>query len=256
MTARSASTSRATPATAPTRRLYYFAGGGWQMPPSSQHWRRCAELVRQVPGLAISVVSAPHAPHSPANVALPQLGIMCASVLKQGEQSGERIVFGGDSSGGNLALCLTLQGLMDDGPGRSPDAVLLICPSVDLRPMSVEGSVKYIFKKDPILTINGHNDEAAKWSKGSDTASPLISPVTADMSMFAKADVKVLGITGGYDILTPDAIELRDKCKDGGVHGAWLEWDKQMHCFPLTFMYRVPEAIEAKNWIVEHLKKI
>ena len=26
------------------KRIYYFSGGGWQSPPSSQHWHNCAKV--------------------------------------------------------------------------------------------------------------------------------------------------------------------------------------------------------------------
>ena len=89
-----------TPKTASTikMRMYYFAGGGWQMPPSSQHWKLCAELANTVPGLAVSMVSPPLAPNSPASDALPQLDVFCTSVLKECKAGGERVIFAGDSS--------------------------------------------------------------------------------------------------------------------------------------------------------------
>jgi len=236
--------------------MYYFAGGGWQMQPSSQHWKFCAELAIKVPGLVVSVVSPPLAPNSPASSTLPMLNKFCASALQQGHQADERVIFGGDSSGGNLALSLALQGLMHDPAGLRPDALLAVCPAVDLQPMKEEGPIKAICKKDPVLTVGSHNREVENWAKDSDRSDPTISPIEADMGLLAKAGVKVIGVTAGYDILTPDALKLREKCQESGVDGVWLHWDKQMHCFPLAYMYRLPESVKAKDWITEQLSGI
>lgn len=236
-------------------RLYYFAGGGWQMPPSSQHWEFCAHLAMEVPGLVVSVVSAPLAPKSPATMTLPQLHSFCISVLDQSADAGERVLFGGDSSGGNIALSLALKGAMKNPPDRSPHGLLLICPACDLNPMREDEEISRIVKKDPVLTARSHNKEAENWCRQSDRSDPLISPVYADMSVLAQAEVHVIGVTGGYDILTPDALKLRDNCQKSGMKGAWLHWERQMHCFPLTFGYHIPEGVQAMEWIVDQLTR-
>ena len=47
---------------------------------------------------------------------------------------------------------------------------------------------------------------------------------------------------------------FRKKLDDCGVEGDWLEWEKQMHCFPLMFSYHVREGVDAKDWIVDILR--
>lgn len=34
------------------------------------------------------------------------------------------------------------------------------------------------------------------------------------------------------------------------MKGDWLEWQKQMHCFPLMFPFHVREAVDAIDWII------
>lgn len=237
--------------------MYYFAGGGWQSPPSGEHWKFCAELARKVPGLTVTIVSSPLAPNAPAASTFPVLRELYDSVLLGAESSGARLAFAGDSSGGNLALCLVLDGLgRREGHARSagpPAAVLAISPAVDLRPMGEIGSLA---RRDPALTVGSHNSEARTWAGEVDPASPWLSPVLADVNALAHAGVRVIGVTGGYDILTPSALEFRDACMTSGVEGAWLQWERQMHCFPLAFTYRLPESVKAKDWVVEQLKTL
>jgi len=39
------------------KRIYYFAGGGWQMPASSDHWVFCAAIAKEVPNAVVTLVS-------------------------------------------------------------------------------------------------------------------------------------------------------------------------------------------------------
>lgn len=239
------------------KRMYYIAGGGWQSPPSGQHWKFCAELVRKVPGLVVTIVSAPLAPASPAATTLPALRKLFASVLGQGsgrDDDAEQVILAGDSSGANIVLSLALDALGKSG-ARQPMTLLIISPAVDLRPMeAATGQARVLARRDPVLTMGSHNSEAAAWAQEMDRTDVCISPVIADVGILAAAGVRLVGVTGGHDILTPAALEFRDECAGRGVSGAWLHWEGQMHCFPLAFMYGLPEAVRAKDWVVEHIR--
>lgn len=246
------------------KRMYYIAGGGWQSPPSGQHWKLCAEVAHRVPGLVVTIVSAPLAPASPAATTLPALRMLFASVLGQsssGRDDREQVILAGDSSGANIVLSLALDALSkskgeEDGAGtRQPTTLLVISPAVDLRPMEVaEGQAQGLARRDPVLTVGSHNSEAAAWAQGLDRADACISPAMADVGVLATAGVRLVGVTGGHDILTPAALRFRDECVGRGVSGAWLHWEGQMHCFPLAFMYGLPEAVRAKDWVVEQIR--
>ncbi|KAF4555151.1 Hypothetical protein D9617_3g022230 [Elsinoe fawcettii] len=235
-------------------RMYYFAGGGWQMPPSSQHWKFCAELVRKVPGLSVTLVSPPLAPKSPAAIAFPMLASWYKAALQRSARAGERVVVAGDSSGGNLALCLALHVLSDNTSVPKPHAILLVSPAVDLRPTQRDDMIQAVSQNDPVLTVESHDSEARTWVGKENPGLPWLSPVTADPSILSKAGVKLLGITGGWDILSPSTLIFRDAARESYVGGAWLHWEKQMHCFPLAFMYGIPEAVQSKDWLVTQLK--
>lgn len=242
------------------KRMYYIAGGGWQSPPSGQHWKFCAELAREVAGMVVTVVSAPLAPASPAATALPALARLLHSALGQGEQ----VILAGDSSGANIVLSLALDMLGKGGEagadaawaGQPVAALLVISPAVDLRPMgAAEEQTRALARRDPVLTVGSHNSEAAAWAAGVvDRSDARISPAAGDAGVLAAAGVRLIGVTGGHDILTPAALVFRDACAGEGVDGAWLHWEGQMHCFPLAFMYGLPEAVRAKEWVVGQLR--
>ncbi|KAF1996987.1 alpha/beta-hydrolase [Amniculicola lignicola CBS 123094] len=254
---------RQTKAKAVTKRVYYFCGGGWQSPPSTQHWQLCAKLARQMPGTSISLVSYPLAPNNPAAEALPMLMRMYRTLLREAEEEGHKVILAGDSSGGNVILSLALEALREDefakesGVGEKniphPVAIMAICPSTDLTRSNPD--IEKLMGCDPILTPDFIKSTAKAWQGDMDPADRKISPINADVSLLAKAGVHVHGVTGGHDILGPDAIVFRKKCEEAGVKGEWLEWEKQMHCFVLTWPYGVPEGREALGWIVDVLKK-
>lgn len=233
------------------KRIYYFAGGGWQMPPSGQHWKLCAEIAKQVPGSVVSVVSYPLAPKSAAPAALPQLLQLYDTVLRKATDENESVTFAGDSSGGNIALSLVLTALAKNESALCPESILAVSPAVDLK--THDPIVQTVNKFDPVLTLDFINERARTWTGDGDPSDPGISPLYADVSLLAKRGIKVYGVTGGYDVLTPDAILFGRKCQEAGVQGEWLNWDKQMHCFPLAWIYGLPEAKEGKNWIMNVL---
>lgn len=260
------------------RRIIYFAGGGWQMPPSNQHWSFCTELVSRMPDTKLTIVSYPLAPKSPVSVAFPQIEKTYKELLKEAARASEAVIVAGDSSGGNIALAVTTWTLQTSQEQESvpPIAILAICPTTDLR--HEHPDIKRVDKVDPVLTFSCINSTARTWcpepsgSSQVDTNSrtdhnekgsrldwsfedPRVSPIQADLGVLARNYVKVHGITGSHDVLGPEAVAFRDKCNKEGIRGEWLAWDGQMHCFPLTFKYGLREGKEAMDFIVDVVQR-
>ncbi|KAF2087588.1 alpha/beta-hydrolase [Saccharata proteae CBS 121410] len=258
-----------------TKRIYYIGGGSWRMPPSPQHWRFCAKLVNQLSNsetsTVVSIISPPLAPAEPAPTALPRLLALYETVMREAESAGERVIWAGDSSGGNIVLAImgeVLRGehqaqgkASEDGSTLDklllPTSLFLICPSVDA--CRTNPVIPSVAKKDPVLSPKASHQHALEWAGDWDPCDPRVSPLQAaveDVALLSKAGVRVDGVTAGFDILSPDAVLLRGKMEGAGVQGEWLEWEKQMHCFPLAWFYGLPEAREALSWIVDRLKKV
>ncbi|KAF2201035.1 alpha/beta-hydrolase [Delitschia confertaspora ATCC 74209] len=256
----------------PKKRLYYIPGSSWQSPPSPHHWKLLASLSHSLyPSISVSLISAPLAPRNPAPVAFPMLMGMYRELLEEAHKSGESIILAGDSSGATLALGVVLETLrMDEEALRESrlaeesredrswggiacaKEVILISPSVDLTRSNP--SICSVAHLDPFLTPAVIQSTAETWYAGLDPVDPRISPLFADISLLRKAGVKIHGVIGGYDILTPDSRLFKEKCTEEGVVGKWLEWERQMHCFPLTGVYGVREGRESVRWIVDVLK--
>ena len=236
-----------------SKRLYYFAGGGWQSPPTGEHWAMIAEIAQQVPDTTVTLISYPLAPSSPAPTSFPAMMILYRTLLRQATEANEAVILAGDSAGGNIILALTLSALLEDPTSPYPTALMALSPSTDLTRSNPD--IEKVAPHDPILRVPFIKSTAKAWCGEWDATDPRVSPLYADVSILAKRGVKVHGVTGGFDILGPDALKFREKCREAGVQGEWLEWDQQMHVFPLMWKYYLPEAMEAKDWICDVMRR-
>lgn len=281
--------------TAPERKkpkhIYFFCGGGFQSPPSEQHWRFAAEVVHKCNTTfdvktTVSIVSVPLAPATRITAAYEALEKLYTGILPStppgtpalsptSPTSGlspsasasdlslkktrtryikpeDEIIFMGDSSGGNIALSLTLHMLAQDPSARAPDALMLVSPVVDLT--NENPDMREVTKRDPVMTLEYVSEVAKVWL-GSDMKAEeaLASPLHADVSELAFRKVKVHGVVAGDDVLAPDAMRLIEKLKRSSVQGRWLVWKKMMHCFPLAQQYGLPEAKVGAEWILDTL---
>ncbi|KAK7555258.1 alpha/beta hydrolase fold-domain-containing protein [Phyllosticta citricarpa] len=256
------------------RRIYYIAGGSWKQPPSIEHWQIVAKMASAVPHTAVSVISVPLAPNETAPTAFPKLLAMYEQVMIESKERGEYVIWAGDSSGANIVLGLIGEALrvgrpgpngtpLDDRDGPrpllSPQALLLICPSVDAKRENPD--IAKIQRQDPVLKAAESKKFAVSWSGEWSINDERISPAQEGrpgdhvVQLLRERGVKVHGVTAGYDILSPDGIKLRERLEKEGVQGKWLHWDKQMHCFPLAWIYGLPESRKGLFWILDVLSE-
>jgi len=246
------------------KHIYYFCGGGWRMPASADHWAFTSKLAASIPNSTVSLISYPLAPKSPAADSLPILLALLPVLLESSETANETTILAGDSAGGNLALALPLEMLRlaasdpeTQPPPPMPSALLLLSPSVDLRRTNPE--IPLLEPKDPLLRAKFIKATSDVYCGTLSASEPRLSPLLVpDEVLHTLRDrgVKVHGVTGGYDILTPDGVLFRERLAGAGVEGNWLHWEKQMHVFPLAWRYGLRESREAKDWCVDVLRKI
>jgi len=262
-----------------TRRMLYYQGGGWQAPATGQHWTFCAEIVHRLQDTRLTIISYPLAPKDPVQDSFPAIVKTYNALLRESSELGERVIVAGDSSGGNIALSSVLWTLRDQDVQviRPPSAILAITPTTDLSHENTD--IKDVDKFDPILSEAAINDTSSKWAPGASNIDqqynshnsmpkrhpneildwsvkdPRVSPIHADLSVCVKNNVKIHGITASHDVLGPEAVQFREKCRKEGVDGEWLSWGEQMHCFPLAYKYGLKESKEGLEWIIDVLKR-
>jgi acetyl esterase/lipase len=246
------------------KRIYYFAGGSWQQPPSSQHWALAVKMATDMPDTIVSIVSMPLAPNNPAPSSFPWCLRLYRTLMAEAQEAGDKVIMAGDSSGANVVVCLTLEALREDEEKNldvssaqtsngHPVALMLISPSTDLTRSNPD--IEKVARYDPLLTPAVIRQTAKAWHGDWDAADRKVSPINADISLLAKRGIKVHGVTSGCDVLAPDGVLFRNKCSELNVQGEWLHWEKQMHCFVLTLPYGLREAKEGVKWVVDLLKK-
>lgn len=243
----------------PNHNLFYFAGGGFRDPASKEHWLLCAEMCLKLPQYVINLVSYPLAPNNTAQTTLPRLQTMYRTLLTEARERKSWITFMGDSAGGNIALVLGIFAaslFLENATSTTEEVcplrnIFAISPPTDLRNGNPE--IDVISHKDPILSRKIIDDAADVWHGKWLLADVQLSPLLADLSVLQRARIKVDGVTAGYDVLAPDGILFRERLAEYGVSGDWLHWEKQMHCFPIMFPYRVREGVAGKDWILEIL---
>ena len=135
--------------------------------------------------------------------------------------------------------------------GIPPSNILAISPPVSLP--NTNPDMEKAQKFDPVLSVAFVDEIAKKWAGKRDRDDPRLSPLFADLSVLRKNGVKVHGVVGNYDVLAPDAVLFWKRCEEYGAQGEWLEWEKQMHCFPLAWIYHLPESVQGKNWVIDVL---
>lgn len=232
------------------------------MPASADHWALTSKLAASCPDTTVSVVSYPLAPNNPAPESIPVLLDLLPKLLDLCAAANETAILAGDSAGGNLALALPLEMLRAAAadaslsPPPMPAHILVISPSTDLRRTNPE--IPIIERKDPLLRhefVKATSEVwRGEWPADDTRLSPLLLPLSTLMALRDRG-VQVHGVTGGYDILTPDALLFRDRLMEAGVGGSWLHWEKQMHVYPVAWRYGLKESRQAKDWMVEVINK-
>ena len=196
----------------PERVILYIHGGGHVFGSPKTHSAMLAQLAKRVGCEAILPVY----PLSPENVYPTSLNTVRAvydGLLDQGMPAA-KIVIGGDSAGGNLALALLAQ-LLADGADL-PAGVFAFSPLTDMTYCGASFQVNA--KADVILPAERAAEMAQMYLDGHDAMDPFVSPFVAD---FAGAPSVWLTV-GDTEILLDDTrrlfAEMKKQCVDVQMH--------------------------------------
>ena len=158
-------------------------------------------------------------------------------LLDQGIDPG-RIVVGGSSAGGGLALALLLSCREHDVP--TPAAAVPISPWSDLT--NSGESVSSRADRDPAMTPRYLDRFAAEYLQEADPRLPLASPLFAD---YAGLECPILIQVGSEELLYDDAARVVAKAKSAGVDARLEVYDQAFHGWQNR--RHLPEAIEASR---------
>ena len=223
--------------------ILYLHGGAYALGSIDTYREFVARMARatSMVGLAINYRLAPEHPF-PA--ALEDATAAYGWLLAQGVDP-SRIIIAGDSAGGGLALAALV--VLRDTGNPLPAGAVCLSPWTDL---TLSGaSIQSNADVDCILDADSLEVYAKLYAGEGDLASPLISPVFADLS-----DLPPLLIQVGTDeILLDDARRCAARARQMGVDVTLEIWDEMFHVFQLVAL--LPETKKAAGHITEFVSQ-
>ena len=191
--------------------LVWLHGGGWVFSSVDTHDRLAREYAA-ASGMVVITVDYALAPEAKFPQALLESAAVVTMLARQAEAWGidpERIVVGGDSAGGNLALATAL--LLRDSQGPGLRGILTPYPVTDAdftRPSYIE------FAEGYGLTRTGMQVYWDAYTRDhADRLNPLAAPLRADMTGLPPALVQVAEL----DVLRDEGIAMAERMRAAGV---------------------------------------
>ncbi len=216
------------------RAILYLHGGGYTMGSCNTHRPPASRvaIASQAPALLVDYRLAPK---NPFPAALEDAKAAYQWLQDQGIEA-RRIVIAGDSSGGGLAVAVSIA--LRDEKVSLPVGIVCISPWADLT-LSGE-TISTCSQTDPLLSRETSLLHARWYAGQHDPKSPLISPVFADFSKLPPLLIQV----GEYEILRSDSVRLSENARQAGVDATLEIWDGMWHVWHV-FAGLMPESQRA-----------
>ncbi len=223
------------PSSAPDdRAILHLHGGAYTMGSCNTH-RALAARIALASNTPVLLPEFRLAPEYPFPASLEDSMAVYRWLIDRGI-SPQKIVITGDSSGGSLAIALTV--LLRDEGVPLPAALACLSPWADLE-LTGE-SLTTRAKVDPICSLAESQFHAARYLGEQDARAPLVSPIYADLHGLPPIFIQV----GDREILLSDSIRLAERAREDGVFTELEVWEGMWHVWQL-FAWYVPEGRRA-----------
>jgi epsilon-lactone hydrolase len=227
--------------TRPAGLILYMHGGGYIGTAPNMYAFFTAGLCHDTE-CAVFVADYRLAPEFPYPAGAEDAAAAYCDIIDRGVPA-ERIFLAGDSGGGGLANTIILECPTHD-PIR-PAGLILFSPEVDLQ------------LDDPSMTENADRDilpwniPTAAYLHGTDSNSPAVSPLTADLSHFPPTCV----IWGGNEMFRDPIRRYVDRLRSAGVPTEAEEFPGMFHVFPIVMPWAVASRA-ALSLVLSFIHKI
>jgi epsilon-lactone hydrolase len=210
-----------TPGIDPSVAVLYCHGGAYAFGSAADSVGLAGDVSRRV-GARVVSVDYRLAPEHPFPSAIEDATAAYRALLDDGLPSA-KIAFVGESAGGGL-VAATLVALKDaDLP--QPASAVVFSPWVDLTVSGASATGKASL--DPALTPDALRTRARDYLGDRDAATPLASPVFADLTGLPPLLIQV----GSHEILLDDAVRLAARAADHDVAVELQAWPGVPHVF-------------------------
>jgi acetyl esterase/lipase len=225
--------------------VLYLHGGAFVAGSPATH-RELAARVSRAAGAPVLSVDYRLAPEHPFPAAVQDAERAFRWLLDHGHAP-ERLIVGGDSSGGGLALqtLLTLR----DGGVPLPAAAFFMSPVTDWVDLSSD-SFAARATWDPLVTPAQCRYTASLYAGSPAADSPLLRPTQMDLSGLPPLWIHV----GEDEILLGDAERLASRAAEAGVEVTFKVWPGMWHGFQAAARY-VPEARQSLEELARFLRE-
>ena len=233
-----------TPDPDPAAVLLYFHGGAYALGSAPESVALAAEVSRRVGARAISV-DYRLAPEHPFPAALDDAVAAYRALLDQGVASSS-IAFVGESAGGGLVAAALVA--LTQAALPQPSSAALFSPWADLTVSGASATGKAAL--DPALTPEALRTRARDYLGERDPATPLASPIFADLTGLAPLLIQV----GSHEILLDDAVRLAARAGQYDVPVELQIWPGVPHVFQ-SFAAILDDADHALNAAAAFIKR-
>lgn len=220
--------------------IIYLHGGAFVEQPLIFHWYFINKIRRKTKSSVIMPIYL-LAPQNTYKKSYNLLLEFYKNVLKNTDS--KNIVFMGDSAGGGM--CLSLAQLLKEKELPQPSDIVMLSPCLDITFNNPD--IEKYNKVDPLLDSKGIRSICASWIGNQDPNYYLLSPINGDLKGLGELTIFV----GTHEILYPDALLLKEKCKSKNIHLNYYEYPKMNHVFPI---YPIPEGEKARGQIIKIIK--
>ncbi|MEY3146337.1 MAG: hypothetical protein RL342_2008 [Pseudomonadota bacterium] len=222
----------------------YLHGGAFAMGGLNSHRDLAAQLAQRAQ-IRLLMVDYRLAPEHPFPAALDDVLAVYRALLAQGIPA-QRLLLGGDSAGGNLALG-TAQAIQAQGLAP-PAALVLFSPWLDLTGHSPSRQANAA--SDVMLSQQVLDEAAALYAPGLPLDDTRLSPLFGPLAGLPPC----LLIASGAEILIDDARRLKQRMLAAGGQVELLEWANTPHAFPVMARY-LPEGRAALDQTARFIRQ-
>jgi monoterpene epsilon-lactone hydrolase len=226
--------------------VLYFHGGAFVAGSPATHRELAARISRAA---SVPVLSPGYrlAPEHPFPAAVDDAKVACQWLLERGHRPG-KLILGGDSSGGGLALQALLV-LREEGLPL-PRAAFFMSPVTD---WVVLGGESFTTRAavDPMVSPAQCRSTPSIYAGSEAADSPLLRPAEMDLTGLPPLWIHV----GDHDVLLSDAQRLADRAAEAGVEVSFKVWPGMWHVFQTAARFG-PEARQSIEELALFLRRM
>jgi acetyl esterase/lipase len=195
-------------------------GGAYILQPMVLHWLNYAALARDT-GATVVVPIYPLAPQGTAATVVP---VIADFITDEVDRNGaDNVSVYGDSACGGLALA-AMQELVRRGD-PTPAKMVLLSPWLDV----TMADPRLASVKDPVLRSASLREAGLEWAGTLDPDDPRVSPINGSLAGLPPTTV----YSGSLDLLSVDALRLRDTASSEGADFTFVLRSGVMHDWPI-----------------------